>query len=107
MMAKVERILDPEIEARGFDKIRSTIEVDLDDGRRLVEQADERYRGGPDRPFTRDELHEKFAECAALVLPPTGIDETFADGGIDRARSPDITGLVRSLTPARAGAQRR
>ena len=59
-------------------------------GRRpaLVEHADERYRGGPDRPFTRDELHEKFAECAALVLPPAGIDETFADGGIDRARSP-------------------
>jgi 2-methylcitrate dehydratase PrpD len=78
MMMKVERILDKEIEARGFEKIRSTVEVDLDDGRRLVEHADERYRGGPDRPFTRDDLHEKFSECAALVLPPAGIDETFA-----------------------------
>jgi 2-methylcitrate dehydratase PrpD len=102
MMAKVDRILDPEIEARGFDKIRSTIEVDLVDGRRLVEHADERYRGGPDRPFTRDELHEKFSECAALVLPAAGIEETFAMvESIEKL--PDIAGLVRSLTPARPG----
>jgi 2-methylcitrate dehydratase PrpD len=105
MMAKVERVLDPEIEARGFDKIRSTIEVELEDGRRLVEHADERYRGGPDRPFTREELHEKFSECAALVLPPTGVEDTFAM--VESIETlPDITGLVRSLTPARAGATR-
>lgn len=99
MMAKVDRILDPEIEARGFDKIRSTIEVELEDGRLLVEHADERYRGGPDRPFTRDELYEKFSDCAALVLPPSGIEETFAMvESIDKLQ--DITGLVRSLTPS-------
>jgi 2-methylcitrate dehydratase PrpD len=105
MMTKVERILDKEIEARGFEKIRSTVEVDLDDGRRLVEHADERYRGGPDRPFTREDLHDKFSECAALVLPPTGIDETFAmvESLEDVA---DITDLARSLTPARTGAAR-
>lgn len=77
MMGKVERILDPDIEARGFEKIRSTVEVDLEDGRRLVEKADERYRGGPDRPFTRVELHEKFTECAALVLSRSSIAETL------------------------------
>ena len=77
MMAKVERILDPDIEARGFDKIRSTVEVDLEDGRRLVEHADERYRGGPDRPFTREELHDKFTDCASLVLSGSAITETL------------------------------
>jgi 2-methylcitrate dehydratase PrpD len=66
MMGRVQTILDPAIEARGFDRIRSTVEVDLQDGRTLVQEADERYRGGPDRPFTRDELHGKFTECAAL-----------------------------------------
>jgi 2-methylcitrate dehydratase PrpD len=105
MMARVERVLDPEIEARGFDKIRSTIEVELEDGRRLVEHADERYRGGPDRPFTREELHEKFAECAALVLPQAGVEETFAMVETIE-KLPDITSLIRSLTPARAGAAR-
>jgi len=105
MMMKVERILDKEIEARGFEKIRSTVEVDLEDGRRLVEHADERYRGGPDRPFTRDELHEKFSECAALVLPPASVDETFAM--VESLEMlPDIADLARSLTPARSGAAR-
>jgi 2-methylcitrate dehydratase PrpD len=102
LMMKVERILDKEIEARGFDKIRSTVEVDLDDGRRLVEHADERYRGGPDRPFTRDELHEKFSECAALVLPPSGVREAFEMVETLEGLQ-DVTELVRSLTPARSG----
>ena len=55
-----------------------TVEVDLIDGRTLVEHADERYRGGPDLPFTRDELYEKFSDCASLVLSGTGVAETFA-----------------------------
>ena len=37
MMAKVERVLDPDIEAKGWEKIRSTVEVDLVDGRMLVD----------------------------------------------------------------------
>src|SRR5688572_14196863 len=102
LMAKVERVLDPEIEARGFEKIRSTVEVDLTDGRRLAEPADERYRGGPDRPFTRDELHEKFADCAALVLPPASIAETFQMVESIEHLS-DITGLVRNLTAVASG----
>jgi 2-methylcitrate dehydratase PrpD len=78
MMAKVERVLDPDIEAKGWEKIRSTVEVDLVDGQTFVEHADERYRGGPDLPFTREELHEKFSDCASLVLPDSAIDETFS-----------------------------
>jgi 2-methylcitrate dehydratase PrpD len=102
MMAKVERILDPEIEARGFDRIRSTVEVDLDDGRRLVEHADERYRGGPDQPFTREELHEKFAECAALVLPGYAIPETVRM--VESLENvSDITGLLRTLGGGNSG----
>jgi 2-methylcitrate dehydratase PrpD len=99
MMAKVETILDPEIEARGFEKIRSTVEVDLTDGRTLVQAADERYRGGPDRPFTREELHEKFTDCAELVLPPAAM--TGALEAVESIESlPDITELVRILAPA-------
>jgi 2-methylcitrate dehydratase PrpD len=78
MMRKVERVLDPDIEAKGWEKIRSTVEVDLDDGRTLVEHADERYRGGPDLPFTREELFEKFSDCASLVLSGPRVAETFA-----------------------------
>src|SRR5690606_23429904 len=68
LMRRVERVLDPAIEALGWEKIRSTVEVDLADGRTLVQQADERYRGGPDLPFSREELFERFSDCATLVL---------------------------------------
>jgi 2-methylcitrate dehydratase PrpD len=97
LMRKVERVLDPEIEAKGWEKIRSTVEVDLADGRKLVEHADERYRGGPDLPFTREELYEKWSDCASLVLPPTGVDEVFElVEGLERLD--DVTTLVRALT---------
>ncbi len=77
MMRKVTRVLDADIEAQGWEKIRSTVEVDLADGTTLVQQADERYRGGPDLPFTRDELFEKFSDCAALLFDDTAIRKTF------------------------------
>jgi 2-methylcitrate dehydratase PrpD len=97
MMARVERVRDAEIEARGFDKIRSTVEVDLLDGRTLVEHADERYRGGPDKPFTREELLDKFSDCAALVLPPPAVTEAFEM--VESLETlPDLTDLVRTLT---------
>jgi 2-methylcitrate dehydratase PrpD len=106
MMRKVERVLDPEIEAKGWAKIRSTVEVDLDNGTTLVEHADERYRGGPDLPFTRQELHEKFSDCASLVLPPSGIDETFsAVESLDGMK--DIGELVRVLAGSAVGATSR
>jgi 2-methylcitrate dehydratase PrpD len=77
MMAKVQTVLDPVIEARGFEKIRSIVEIELEDGRLLRAEADERYRGGPDRPFTEAELHEKFTECAALILSPPAMADTL------------------------------
>ena len=97
MMAKVERVLDAEIEAKGWEKIRSTVEVDLLDGRRLVEHADERYRGGPDLSFTREELHEKFSDCASLVLPDSAMEETFSLMESLETLS-DIGELVRALS---------
>jgi 2-methylcitrate dehydratase PrpD len=88
MMKKVTTIRDMEIEARGFDRMRSTIEVDLTDGRTLVQHADERYRGGPDLPFTREELHEKFTDCASIVLRPDAITDTLTRlEGLEKVRS--------------------
>jgi 2-methylcitrate dehydratase PrpD len=77
MMKKVTTVRDAAIEARGFDRMRSIIEVDLTDGRTLVEEADERYRGGPEKPFTHEQLHGKFTDCASLVLRPDAIAETL------------------------------
>jgi 2-methylcitrate dehydratase PrpD len=76
MMSKVTTVLDPDIEARGFERMHSIVEIDLVDGRTLAREAD-RYRGGPDHPFTRDELRAKFTECAALVMEPDTTSEVF------------------------------
>src|SRR5215472_11670607 len=96
MMPRVAGIFDPKIEALGFDKIRSVVELDLVDGRSFVQAADERYRGGPDKPFTPAELREKFADCAQLTMGTARIEralERIED--VDRLK--DVGELVRAL----------
>jgi 2-methylcitrate dehydratase PrpD len=96
MMPRVTNVFDPKIEAQGFDKIRSVIEVDLADGRTLVQVSDDRYRGGPDRPFTPAELREKFTDCAQLTLSQSRIARALEQiESIDRLK--DITELVRTM----------
>jgi 2-methylcitrate dehydratase PrpD len=99
MMTRVETMFDPEIEARGFDKMRSIVEVTLKDGRTLVQPSDERYRGGPEKPFTRADLHQKFTECAELFLPPERIRQA-----LDVIESTEKLKNVRELTRAMATA---
>ena len=96
MMPRVTNIFDPTIEARGFDKIRSVVEIDLADGRTIVEQADERYRGGPDKPFTPAELHAKFSDCAQLTMTAPRIARAIDQiEAVDRLK--DASELVRAL----------
>jgi 2-methylcitrate dehydratase PrpD len=66
--------VDAEIDARGYDKIRSRIEVLTKDGRTLVEWADERYRGGPSNPISDADLEGKFRMCAEGALPTAAQD---------------------------------
>ena len=98
MMPKVTAIRDIEIENQGFDKIRSVVEVDLVDGRKLVQPADERYRGGPDNPFSRADLQAKFDDCAQLVLPQTQLARAFTTiESVDTL--PSVKTLVQALAP--------
>jgi 2-methylcitrate dehydratase PrpD len=97
MMARVDTVFDREIEARGFDKMRSIVEVDLAAGGTLTQASDERYRGGPDKPFTREELHEKFTDCASLVLSPERTRRA-----IELIESIDRLANIRELTTALA-----
>jgi 2-methylcitrate dehydratase PrpD len=92
MMPRVTAVHDEAIEKQGFDKIRSVVEVDLLDGRKLVQPADERYRGGPANPFTREELLAKFEDCAQLVLSSAQIQRAFTT-----IESVDTLGHVRQL----------
>jgi 2-methylcitrate dehydratase PrpD len=95
MMAKVDTIFDPQIEARGFDRMRSVVDVELTGGRTFTEASDERYRGGPEKPFTRADLHEKFTDCASLVLPPDRIRRA-----LELIESVETLKSIRELTQA-------
>jgi 2-methylcitrate dehydratase PrpD len=97
MMTKVSSVFDPKIEAMGFDKIRSIVEVDLVDGRTLVQPSDERYRGSPAWPFTMAELHERFVDCASPLLPKDRIQKALEQiESVEKLK--DIRELTRTLT---------
>jgi 2-methylcitrate dehydratase PrpD len=68
MQKMIETRFDPEIEALGFDKMRSSIEITLENGKVIEGSADERYRGGPENPLSDKELEEKVHSCCEGVL---------------------------------------
>ena len=43
-----------------------------------MQASDDAYRGGPDRPFRREELHAKFSDCAQLTMKPDQIARALA-----------------------------
>ncbi len=73
MMARVHVYVDPEIEALGYNEMRMKVDITLTDGRKLSGYAD-KARGHPRKPMSRDELREKFMDCATLVMPPAAAE---------------------------------
>jgi 2-methylcitrate dehydratase PrpD len=67
LVRKVRLYVHPELEALGYERMRTIIDVTLKDGRRLHEQGDV-ARGHPENPMPDDELVAKFHECAAEAL---------------------------------------
>lgn len=66
MLEKVEPFMDEEIEAMGYDLIRSKLTIEMEDGT-VHEKFSDTSRGTPKRPMDREELYEKFTECCGLV----------------------------------------
>ena len=67
MMARVKPYLHEDLEALGFQRIRSLIEVHLRDGTVLSTEA-LTSRGTPERPMSVEELAGKFGDCAQGLL---------------------------------------
>ena len=68
MMARVKPYRHEGLEAMGFQRIRSLIEVTLRDGTVLAKEAST-SRGTPERPMSAAELAGKFADCAQGLMP--------------------------------------
>ncbi|WP_246226132.1 MmgE/PrpD family protein [Chelativorans xinjiangense] len=77
MQARIETAFDPEIEAMGWDRIRSKIEVVTRDGRRFERWADENYRGSPHNALSDAELESKFRDCAEGLLGEERVKEVL------------------------------
>jgi 2-methylcitrate dehydratase PrpD len=69
MMARVTPYLHEDLEALGFQRIRSLVELTLTDGRVLSREAST-SRGTPERPMSQEELADKFHDCAQALLSP-------------------------------------
>jgi len=68
MMKRFRTEQDPEIEAKGYQKILSRVELRLRDGLKLVKQAQEAYRGGPANPLSDEALRAKFTDCTEDII---------------------------------------
>jgi 2-methylcitrate dehydratase PrpD len=97
MAERVHVHVDPEIEALGYNEMRMKVDLTLKDGRRLSGYA-EAAKGHPKKPMSRDDLREKFMDCATLVMPAaaaeSALEHLWAIRQIDR---------VADLTPMLAG----
>ena len=85
LQKRTDLINDADIDAKGWDLIRSRIEVETKDGRKLVQWADEKYRGGPLNPISDSDLEGKFRMCAEGAIAKPAQDKLLeAVAGIDK-----------------------
>lgn len=63
MQRRIRTAVDPEINAMGYNLIRSRVVIHLKDGQQVNADGDTRYRGGPLLPMSDADLEEKFRAC--------------------------------------------
>jgi 2-methylcitrate dehydratase PrpD len=76
MMKKVTLYVDDELEALGYDQVRSRIRVKLKSGK-MIEGRYDVARGHPQKPMSWAELGDKFRDCADLVLPRKNAEQAI------------------------------
>ncbi|MFQ5684236.1 MAG: MmgE/PrpD family protein [Candidatus Binatia bacterium] len=97
LMQRVTLYVDEELEALGYDQVRSRVRIKLKGGKTVEGRADV-ARGHPLKPMSWDELGEKFRDCARLVLPMEKIDRA-----IDLVAKLEDMGTLQTLVRAIAG----
>jgi len=100
LMKRVTLYVDQELEALGYDQVRSRVRIKLKDGKSIEGRADV-ARGHPLKPMSWAEIGEKFRDCASLVLS-RGNTEAAVElvANLDRQRS--ILPLVRALSAGKS-----
>ncbi len=76
MMRRVRLYVDDELEALGYNQVRSRVRIKLKTGR-MIEGRYDVARGHPEKPMSWSELSDKFRDCAALALPQKNIEDAI------------------------------
>lgn len=100
MQRRIRTELDKDIEAQGFDVMRSRITIQLTDGSEVAGWADEKYRGGPENPLSDRELEAKVRSCCAGLLDTAEQDRLIATAW-SVSELDDAVDLARVLNPVR------
>jgi len=100
MMERVHVYVDPEIEALGYNEMRMKVQITLRDGRKISGFAD-KAKGHPKKPMSREDLREKFLDCAQLVMAApeaeSALEHLWAIRQIDRVA--DLTPMLVGNAP--------
>lgn len=76
VMGKVTTLFDSEVASMGTDRMRSIVEVELQDGR-IIRRLADTARGTPEKPLKDSELADKFRECSSFVLEEKDIERVL------------------------------
>jgi 2-methylcitrate dehydratase PrpD len=96
LMAITDTREHPDMPADGPNQFGSEVIVTTRDGRRLARRIDHLVGRGPDNPMSREELREKFTDCAKRVLAPSQCGALF-EALMDLDAVDDIATLSRAL----------
>jgi len=100
LMKRVTLYVDQELEALGYDQVRSRIRIKLKGGKTVEGRADV-ARGHPLKPMNWGELGEKFRDCAGLVLSHESMEDAIElVANLDKHRS--ILPLIRAISGRRS-----
>ena len=83
MQRRVACHRNAEINAQGFDLIRSRVAIKLKDGRVLRAEGDTRYRGGPRMPLSDAEVEGKARACMDSVPVPAHVQDAVVSASRD------------------------
>jgi 2-methylcitrate dehydratase PrpD len=96
MIEKIDFGVHPDAEAAGYDKMRTIIDITLEDGRVISGFADF-GKGSPANPMSDDELIEKYMGCADWA----GVPRPEAQRTVDQVMSLERLGVVSDLAVLR------
>jgi 2-methylcitrate dehydratase PrpD len=105
LMKRVTLVVDDELEALGYDQVRSRIRIELKDGRTIEGRYDV-ARGHPEKPMSWTELGEKFHDCASLVLARKNAEDVMAFVARLEQRA-NLSPLLRALRSGSKHARKR